>query len=105
MGVTFTHTHFSAPSKMTSSTEIDVMPKRLKIAKFRLQILIDNSKSYLKRTYFIKIEEKMTKLWCSKVGSNLNSKTGLHKLELIPLECLIKGFVISTIIIIIIIIT
>ena len=59
--VTFTHTHFSAPSKMTSSTEIDVTPKRLKIAKFRLQILIDNSKSYLKRTYFFKIKGKMTK--------------------------------------------
>ena len=72
--VKFTHTHFSASSKMTSSTKINVMSKRLKIAKFRLQILVDNSKSYSKRTYFFKIEEKMTELWCSKVGSNLNSK-------------------------------
>ena len=57
-----------------SSTAIDVMPKRLKKAKFRLQILVDNSKSYSKPIYFLKIEENMTELWCSKVGSNLNSK-------------------------------
>ena len=56
-------------SELTSFTAIDVTPKRLKIAKFRLQILVDNSKSYSKRTYFFKIEEKMTKLWCCKVGS------------------------------------
>ena len=43
---------------MMSSTEIDVTPKRLKIAKFWLQILLDNLKSYSKRTYFFKIEEK-----------------------------------------------
>ena len=71
--VTFTNTHFSTLSKMTSSTEINVTPKRLQIAEFRLQILIDNSNSYSKCTYFFKIEEKMTELWCSKVGSNLNS--------------------------------
>ena len=60
--IKFAHTHFSALSKMTSSTEIDVTPKRLKIAKFRLQILVDNSKSFSKRTYFFKIEEKMAEL-------------------------------------------
>ena len=59
------------PSIMTSSTEIDVALKWLQIAKFRLQILIDNSKSYPKCTYFFKIVEKMTELWCFKVGSNL----------------------------------
>ena len=46
-------------SKMMSSTETNVTPKRLKIEKFRLQILVDSLKSYLKRTYFFKIEEKM----------------------------------------------
>ena len=50
--VTFTNTHFSTPSKMMSSTEINVTPKRLQIAKFRLQILMDNLKSYSKCTYF-----------------------------------------------------
>ena len=63
-----THTHFSTPLKMTSSTEIDITPKRLQIAKFRLQILIDNSKSYSECTYLFKIKEKMTELWCAKVG-------------------------------------
>ena len=47
-------------SKMTSFTAIDVTSKRLQIAKFRLQILVDYSKSYSKRTYFFKIEEEMT---------------------------------------------
>ena len=46
--------------KKTTSTEIDVTPKRRKIAKFRLQNLVDSLKSYSKRTYFFKIEEKMT---------------------------------------------
>ena len=48
--------------KTTSSTEINVTPKRLKIAKFRLQILVVNLKSYLKLTYVLNIEEKMTEL-------------------------------------------
>ena len=74
------HAHFSAPSKMMSSTEIDVTPKWLKIAKFWLQILIGNTKSYSKRTYFFKIEENMIKLRRSKVGSNLNSK-------IVPCQC------------------
>lgn len=39
-------------SKMASSTAINVTPKRLQIAKFRSQILVDSLKSYLKRTYF-----------------------------------------------------
>ena len=72
--VRFTHIYFSDSLKMMSATKINVTSKRLKIAKLRLQILIDNSKSYSKRTYFFKIKEKMTELWCSKVGSNLNSK-------------------------------
>ena len=72
--VNFTHAHFSTSSKMTSSTKINVTSKRLKIAKFRLQILVDNSTSYSKRTYFSKIEEKMTELSRSKEGSNLSSK-------------------------------
>ena len=55
--------------------EIDFTPKRLQIAKIRLQILIDNSESYSECTYFLYIEEKMTKLWCSKVGLYLNLKT------------------------------
>ena len=54
--VKFTHTHFSAPSKITSSTKIDVTPKWLKITKFRLHILIGNAKSYSKRTDFFKIK-------------------------------------------------
>ena len=47
-------------SKMMSSTETNVTPKRLKIEKFRLQILVDSLKSYLDRTYFLKIDGKMT---------------------------------------------
>lgn len=49
--VKFTDNHFSAPTKMTSA-DIDVTPEQLKIAKFRLQVPVDNSKSYAKRTYF-----------------------------------------------------
>ena len=71
--VKFTNSHLSAPSKMTSSPEIDITPKRLKIPKFRKQILVDNLKSYSNPT-FLEIEKKMSELWCSKVGSNSNSK-------------------------------
>ena len=42
-------------------------PKRHKIAKFQLQILVDNSQRISKRTYLLKIEEKMSKLRCFKV--------------------------------------
>ena len=45
-------------SKMTSSTETYVTPKRLKIEKFRLQILVDSLKSYLKRPIFLKSKKK-----------------------------------------------
>ena len=55
-----------------SSTEIYVEPKRQKIAKFRLQILVDSSKRFPKHTYLLKIEEEMTKLRCSKVGTVSN---------------------------------
>ena len=72
--VRFTHIYFSDSLKMMSATKINVTSKRLKIAKLRLQILVDNSKSYSKHTYFFKIKEKMTKLSCSKVGSSLSSK-------------------------------
>ena len=61
-----------------SSPEINITPERCKIAKFGLQILLDNLKSYSKRTYFFKIKEKMTMLPCLKVGANLNSKIVLH---------------------------
>ena len=57
-----------------SSIEIYVTSKRRKIAKFWLQILEDSLKSYSKRTYFFKIEDEMTELWCSKGGSNLDLK-------------------------------
>ena len=59
---------FSSPSKL-SSTEINVMPKRQKIAKFQLQILLDHSKRFPKRTHVFKIKEKMTELRCSKVAT------------------------------------
>ena len=72
--VRFTHIYFSDSLKMMSATKINVTSKRLKIAKLQLQILINNSKSYSKRTYFFEFEEKITELWCSKVWSNLNSK-------------------------------
>ena len=52
----FTYTHLSFPSKMTSFMEINVTPRPLKIAKFRLHILIGNAKNYSKRTYFFKIK-------------------------------------------------
>ena len=52
-----------------SSTEVNVMPKRQKIAKFRFQILVDNSKEFPKHTHFFKIKEKKTKLRYSKVGT------------------------------------
>ena len=44
---------FSAPSNMKSSMEINVTPQRLQIAKFRLQILVGDLKSYSTRTYFV----------------------------------------------------
>ena len=66
--------YFLSPSKMMSSTEINVLPERQKIAKFRLQILVDNSKRFPKHTHLFKIGERMTELRCSKVGKVLNSK-------------------------------
>ena len=76
MGRAYTNTsfefNFSSPSKMISSTEINVTPKRQKSAKFRLQILEDSSKRFPKHAYLFKIEEKMTKLRCSKVGTVSN---------------------------------
>ena len=53
----------------THPAEIDPTPKRRKIAKFRLQFLLEHSKRFLKRTYFSKIEVKMIKFWCFKKGS------------------------------------
>ena len=53
----------------THPAEIDPTPKRRKIAKFRLQFLAEHSKRFLKRTYFFKIDVKMTEFWCFKVGS------------------------------------
>ena len=55
-----------------SSTEINVTRQRQKIEKFWLQILVDNSKGFPKHTHLFKIEEKMTKLRCSKVGTVSN---------------------------------
>ena len=49
-------------------------PKRHKIAKFRLQILVDNLQRISKRTYLLKIEEKMSKLRCFKVETIVNLK-------------------------------
>ena len=66
--------NFSSPSKMISSTEINVTPKRQKIAKFRLQILVDNSKRFPKHTHLFKIGERMTELRCSIVGKVSISK-------------------------------
>ena len=66
--------YFSPQLKVTSYAKIDPTPKRQKIAEFRLQILVGNLQRFLKRTYFFKIKEKMTKLRCLKVGANLNSK-------------------------------
>ena len=68
--------NFSSPSKM-SSTEINVTPKRQKIAKFRLQILVDISKRFPKRTHLFKIKEKMTELRSSKVATVSNSKLNI----------------------------
>ena len=59
-------------SKMTS-TEINVTPNRQKIAKFRFQILVDNSKRFTKRIHLFKIKEKMTELRSSKVATVSNS--------------------------------
>ena len=56
------------------STEIDLTPKRRKIAKFRLQILADNFQRFLICTYFLKIEEELTELRSSKVGATLSLK-------------------------------
>ena len=66
--------NFSSPPNMMSSPEINVTPKRQKIAKFRLQILVDISKRFPKRTHLFKIKEKMTELRRSKSATVSNSK-------------------------------
>ena len=45
--------NFSAPSKMMSQTKINVTPEQQMIAKFQLQILVDNSKGFSKQTFFL----------------------------------------------------
>ena len=65
--VRFTHIYFSDSLKMMSATKINVTSKRLKIAKLRLQILVDNSKSYSKHTYFFKRENDQVIMLQSRV--------------------------------------
>ena len=54
--------------------EIDFTPKRCKIVKSKLQNLVNNLKTFSKRTYFSKIEEELTELCSSKVEAFLNLK-------------------------------
>ena len=59
---------------MMSPTEINVTPKQQKIAKFQMQILVDNSKRFSKHTIFIELKKKMTELGFPKLGTVSNSK-------------------------------
>ena len=49
-------------------------PKWQKIAKFRLQTLVNDLQRISKRAYLLKIKEKMSKLRCFKVEAIVNLK-------------------------------